>query len=234
MLPFRYRIYLAFILFVAFVVFTSLVMRGFLLSVDHSVNQTIYTLTNDYSPLSIFNFPIYYISRALAFLYIPLILIIFLLFMKFLRTGLRFEAVTALTSFSGGILSEIVLKPIYHVQCPLGSFSLVLADQEALGLLFILRKVNIGLTCYPSTHVTAYVVFCGYLAYLVLKYIKKALIRFVLLSILIGIIILVGPSRLYLHAHWFSDVAAGYLLGFALLLVIFSFQYLYEKANRKR
>ena len=40
----------------------------------------------------------------------------------------------------------------------------------------------------------------------------------------IGIVLLIGFSRIYLHAHWMSDVVAGYALGIlwmTLLVLIF-------------
>lgn len=125
-------------------------------------------------------------------------------------------------SFSGVLVAELILKPLFNISCPQNYYKRFLADQEVFGLLHALQPIGFFETCYPSSHVTSYIVFCGYLAYLVSRYITGKRKRFILLATLSTIIILVGPSRLYLHAHWFSDVIGGYLLGFALLTLIIS------------
>ena len=73
---------------------------------------------------------------------------------------------------------------------------------------------------FPSGHVFGSTVFFGFIAFLAVYYHldKKYLIP--LLSFVAGIIILVGPARVYDQAHFPSDVAAGYLLAALWLLVI--------------
>ena len=73
-------------------------------------------------------------------------------------------------------------------------------------------------TGFPSGHVVAYVVFGGLLAYLAYTLVTQAAVRRALLTLLVGLIALVGPSRVYLGYHWFTDVLASYLLGTALLI----------------
>src|ERR687893_2536218 len=71
---------------------------------------------------------------------------------------------------------------------------------------------------FPSGHVVVYVVFGGLLAYLAYTLVTQAAVRRALLALLVGLIALIGPSRVYLGHHWFIDVLASYLLGTALLI----------------
>jgi undecaprenyl-diphosphatase len=71
---------------------------------------------------------------------------------------------------------------------------------------------------FPSGHVLLYVVFLGFLFYLISQKIKSLGMRVLLQIVLGGLIVLIGPSRIYLGEHWFSDVLAAYLLGAAWLL----------------
>ena len=73
---------------------------------------------------------------------------------------------------------------------------------------------------FPSGHVINYVLFCGFLAYLAHTLLRSAVARRLLLAFLLGLVALIGPSRLVLGQHWFSGVLVSYLLGFALLLAL--------------
>jgi membrane-associated phospholipid phosphatase len=71
---------------------------------------------------------------------------------------------------------------------------------------------------FPSGHTVHYVVFFGFLAFLAWTQLPAGGLRRASFGILVAMILLVGPSRIYLGAHWASDVVGGYLLGGVLLL----------------
>lgn len=77
---------------------------------------------------------------------------------------------------------------------------------------------NIGGSSFPSGHVINYIGVYGFLAYLVHTWVRPAGLRRVARGMLIGLIGLVGPSRVYLGHHWFTDVLASYLLGTSYLI----------------
>ncbi len=65
---------------------------------------------------------------------------------------------------------------------------------------------------FPSGHVVLFEVFYGFVAYLAFMGLEGTL-RWAVVVISSVLILLVGPSRVFLGAHWTSDVAAGYLIG---------------------
>lgn len=66
---------------------------------------------------------------------------------------------------------------------------------------------------FPSGHVMTYLVFGGFIGFLVFSLLKPSVKRGLLLT-LIGVpVALVGVSRIYLGEHWASDVLGSYLLG---------------------
>ena len=67
---------------------------------------------------------------------------------------------------------------------------------------------------FPSGHVTSYMALYGFLFYLVYTLMRPSPLRSALLVVLGALIGLVGLSRVYLGAHWASDVFGGYCLGF--------------------
>jgi undecaprenyl-diphosphatase len=60
----------------------------------------------------------------------------------------------------------------------------------------------------------------GFLAYLAHTWIRPKAIRKSIVSALLGMLALVGPSRVYLGHHWFTDVSASYMLGTTYLLAL--------------
>lgn len=66
---------------------------------------------------------------------------------------------------------------------------------------------------FPSGHVMHYINFFGLLIYLLGTNWRSGRLRNILITISSFMIALVGPSRVYLGAHWPSDVAVGYVYG---------------------
>jgi membrane-associated phospholipid phosphatase len=62
-----------------------------------------------------------------------------------------------------------------------------------------------------------YTVFFGFLFFLAWTRLPYSLWRVVVMALTGGLILLIGPSRMYLGAHWLSDVIAAHLLGFIIL-----------------
>jgi membrane-associated phospholipid phosphatase len=83
---------------------------------------------------------------------------------------------------------------------------------------------NFSQTGFPSGHVVHYVVFFGFL--LSVMIVDKTIPRFGRISVGIFstfLILTVSISRIYLGAHWATDVIGGYLFGFAYLGIILQF-----------
>src|SRR5262245_3492412 len=79
-------------------------------------------------------------------------------------------------------------------------------------------------TCsFPSGHVTSYMALYGFLFYLVYTLMRSSPLRSGLLTLLGAMTGLVGLSRVYLGAHWASDVFGGYCLGFIWLTLTIYF-----------
>jgi undecaprenyl-diphosphatase len=116
-----------------------------------------------------------------------------------LRFRLRIEAACALISQGSGWLLANVIKLI--VARPRPSPDLVEIYMRHSSLSF------------PSGHVVSYVVFYGFLFYLVHTLMRRSTLRSALLVIFGALIGLVGLSRVYLGAHWASDALAGYCIG---------------------
>ena len=72
---------------------------------------------------------------------------------------------------------------------------------------------------FPSGHALMAVTFYGLLAYIVWHSVKNPRLKWTLIVLLILWIILVGVSRIYLRRHYYSDVMAGFAMGFLWLVV---------------
>lgn len=84
---------------------------------------------------------------------------------------------------------------------------------------YVRVMVSLSDKSYPSGHVLAFTVLFGFLVYLLIKKIGYKVQAILLSTILITLIFAIGISRIYLGAHWASDVLGGYLLGTICLII---------------
>ncbi len=89
----------------------------------------------------------------------------------------------------------------------------------------------LGGSSFPSGHTITYVGVYGYLAYLAQTLLRPEGWRRVIVAALVGLVALVGPSRIHQGHHWFTDVTASYLLGVAYLIGLTS---LYRRVKARR
>lgn len=84
---------------------------------------------------------------------------------------------------------------------------------------------------FPSGHVMFYVIFFGFVALLMyaLKTINRAL-RITVGVLCMAMIFIIPVSRIYLGAHWFTDVLGGFFLG---IICLYTLSYFYLK-NKQR
>jgi membrane-associated phospholipid phosphatase len=129
--------------------------------------------------------------------------------------GFRMESAFTLSTWSGDVVSALIKVGVTR---PRPTKDLVRVVSE-------LKEAS-----FPSGHVVHYVTFYGFLFYLVFTHLKQRWFRTALLTLLGGIILLVGPSRIYMGHHWPSDVGGAYFVG-TLWLGVIIIAYLETKAN---
>jgi undecaprenyl-diphosphatase len=113
--------------------------------------------------------------------------------------GLHREARLSLGAGLGTMLLNTLIKIV------------VGRPRPSVDLVEVLRQV--GNYSFPSGHVMYYTAFYGFLTFLVYSLMRHSWRRTLLLIFFGMLVALVGVSRMYLGAHWASDVLAGYLLG---------------------
>jgi membrane-associated phospholipid phosphatase len=110
----------------------------------------------------------------------------------------RLEAVFVLLTSSATLLN-VILKRVIKRPRP---------TQELVTVVRVINEPS-----FPSGHVMYYTNFYGLLIYLLTTNWRSGRIRNTLIAIFATLIACIGPSRVYLGAHWPSDVAAGYIYG---------------------
>jgi undecaprenyl-diphosphatase len=83
---------------------------------------------------------------------------------------------------------------------------------------------NINQYSYPSGHVLFFVVFFGFFAYLAWMNFAGR-VRIIVIATCAALIVLIGPSGVFLGAHWASDAVGSYIIGTIWLsILIFAHQ----------
>lgn len=87
---------------------------------------------------------------------------------------------------------------------------------------------------FPSGHALMGVTFYGLIIYAIWQNIKNPAVKWVSTILLLCWIFLIGFSRIYLRKHYYSDVVAGYCIGFVWLVFAIWLLNLMEKYSRRK
>jgi membrane protein DedA with SNARE-associated domain/membrane-associated phospholipid phosphatase len=157
-------------------------------------------------------------------------------FLQGLRTSVADQVMVALTGLgSVGVLLPLALlvfgwlllrrcwhTAAYWVAAVLFSQALIKLLKFTLGRarpFEVYPGAAIEQFSFPSGHATSSIVIYGFLAFLLGRR-QAAGLRIGISAIAVGVIVLIGLSRLYLGAHWLSDVLGGFSLGLAWIALL--------------
>ncbi len=126
--------------------------------------------------------------------------------MGWLALGFPIEALFQLLGWGAGGISSVVKRRMGRAR--------------PLPLDVRVIPARIGGSSFPSGHVLIYTGVYGFLGFLLETLVRSGRLRRLAVSLLVGLLALVGPSRIYLGHHWFTDVVASYLLGTSYLLAL--------------
>ena len=131
---------------------------------------------------------------------------------------LRLEALFVVGAWGTALLSTVIKAGVRRPRPIAGEKLLVVV-------------APLGGSSFPSGHVLSYVGFYGFLAYLAEILVRPVAIRRAIVGALLGLIALVGPSRIHQGHHWFTDVTASYLLGTSYVIGLAA---LYRRVKARR
>lgn len=150
--------------------------------------------------------------------YWGIVTILILTILLILRSRLK-DTLILLLSSTGVLVLSLLIKTLVHRPRP---------DAELINQIGVITKFD----SFPSGHVLHSMGLFGFLLFLVHIRLKRSVYRHILEIFLISIIILMGISRIYLGAHWFSDTLGSYLIGTVwLYLMIFLYNKIKKPTN---
>ena len=87
----------------------------------------------------------------------------------------------------------------------------------------ILRLITQGGFSYPSGHSMISICFYGFIAYYIINKTDNKIIKYLILTLSILLILLIGISRIYVGVHYPSDVIGGYLVSAIILIICINY-----------
>lgn len=180
------------ILVIIFILWSILVLRGNLRSLDDQVFSLIHHI--HYGYLTSFFKVITYLGSAVVLGGIVLFVLIFA-HNKFIgiSMGINLFLVSML---------NLLLKNIFLIPRP---DTITLIEEHGFS--------------YPSGHAMVSLAFYGFAIYLINTKMKASIMKKIIMGLLVLFIILVGFSRIYLGVHHFSDIIGGYIISLAYLIL---------------
>lgn len=175
-----------------FITITILVYNGFTLKIDNIIYQYLIAFKND----NLTNFFMIITKCCNAKFCIILLLFILILFRNKFSF---FLIVNSMAIEFINLLVKFILK----------------RDRPN-----ILKLIVVDNYSYPSGHAMISMGIYGLIIYFIYKNVSNKILKYLFISILTLLIILIGISRIYLGVHYFTDVVAGYIL--SLICLIFS------------
>jgi undecaprenyl-diphosphatase len=129
-------------------------------------------------------------------------------------------AIPATIAFFGNRVDALFQLAAWGTSAISGALKIVMKRPRPVAGRFRVIPARIGGTSFPSGHVINYTGIYGMLAYIAGQRIKKKALRRAVIGFFVAKIALVGPSRIYLGHHWFTDVVTSYLLGTSYLMFL--------------
>jgi membrane-associated phospholipid phosphatase len=87
---------------------------------------------------------------------------------------------------------------------------------------------------FPSGHALMSVTFYGLIAFVLWNSIKNKFLRWGVVLLFLALVLAIGFTRIYLRKHYYSDVIAGYCIGFVWLVFALWFLNKIEQYSRKK
>ena len=125
-----------------------------------------------------------------------------LIFYFLLVTKQNWFSIRVITIAISSLVLMLLLKQLFQRKRPLSP----------------LLKAAKGLS-FPSGHAIMAVTFYGLLVYILQHVIAIDWLKYFLTILVIGLIIMIGFSRVYLRVHYASDVLGGFIIGLLWLLI---------------
>lgn len=137
----------------------------------------------------------------------------------------------ALIALSGHRIDALFQLAGWGTSAISGMLKMIMKRPRPVAGRFRVTKARIGGTSFPSGHVINYTGVYGMLGYLAGQRIRSTTLRRGIITFCGAKIALVGPSRIYLGHHWFTDVVTSYLLGSSYLIFLTA---LYRRVRYRR